>query len=54
MKCISGLVYEETHGVLKVFLEDVIRVCNNNNKQIIINNNNTDLLFCYESPFIIF
>ena len=48
VKRISGLVYEETRGVLKIFLENVIRVCNNNNKQIIINNNNT------ESPFIIF
>ena len=25
VKCISGLIYEETHGVLKVFLENVIR-----------------------------
>src|SRR5207244_11423093 len=45
VKRISGLVYEETRGVLKIFLENVIRVRNNNNKQIIINNNNnTDLL----------
>ena len=25
VKCISGLIYEETRGVLKVFLENVIR-----------------------------
>ena len=25
LKCISGLIYEETRGVLKVFLEKVIR-----------------------------
>ena len=40
VKRISGLIYEETRGVLKVFLENVIRVCNNNNnnnkKQIIM------------------
>src|SRR6266511_1229875 len=35
VKRISGLIYEETRGVLKVFLENVIKVCNNNN-----NNNN--------------
>src|SRR5205085_9447369 len=27
VKRISGLIYEETRGVLKVFLENVIRVC---------------------------
>ena len=32
VKRISGLIYEETRGVLKIFLENVIRVCNNNNK----------------------
>ncbi|KAK2507874.1 hypothetical protein MC885_020484 [Smutsia gigantea] len=25
VKCIAGLIYEETRGVLKVFLENVIR-----------------------------
>ncbi|XP_002720058.1 histone H4-like [Oryctolagus cuniculus] len=24
IKCISGIIYKETHGVLKVFLENVI------------------------------
>ncbi|KAK9275507.1 hypothetical protein L1049_022774 [Liquidambar formosana] len=25
VKCISGLIYEETRGILKIFLENVIR-----------------------------
>ncbi|KAJ8644423.1 hypothetical protein MRB53_006171 [Persea americana] len=25
MKCINGLIYEETRGVLKIFLENVIQ-----------------------------
>ena len=38
VKRISGLIYEEIRGILKVFLENIIRVYNNNNikKQIII------------------
>ncbi len=27
VKCISGLIYEETRAVLKIFLENVIRDC---------------------------
>src|SRR5947199_10865679 len=39
VKRISGPIYEETRGILKVFLENIIRVYNNNNN----NNNNNNI-----------